>query len=446
MSVWQFPKFIWVLALAGLVLNAGTAILRLNNFFPVPRLIDFGAFYASSWALRRGLSPYALSPAFVQEVMAHTAMPLAPPPIYNPPVWPILTYPFTFLAYPAAAFVWVAVNLAMLAVVTTMLADIAALRGWKARAVAYAVVVTFGPVFLDLSIGQNSTFLLLMATVAGWSLRRTLRHGEAIAAIAVALAAGAKLFPLFWAGAFLLLRRARLFVLTLLMTAALTMMAVLLFPAESLDYLTVQLPTRLTASVATVSINDQTLNAWLMRIFRPQVFAVQGVSAFEMAEVAWTPVIRLSEQAINLVSYTALLVITGVAAIVIWRHGRPFPDAALFLWVLVGLLAFPHMERYNHALLLPAMAWLWSRGAPGASMAVTAYFLSGMARLTHFWAVALPDALAAVFSGFGVMAALLLTVAMIVELKRVTAPSLLSAIPESGERSPHAATIAKKYK
>lgn len=446
MNRWQFPKLIWVLALAGLVLNAGTAILRLNNFFPVPRLIDFGAFYASSWALRLNLSPYALSPTFVEAVMARTAMPLAPPPIYNPPVWPILTYPFTFLSYPPAAFVWVAVNLAMLATVTYMLTDIAGLRGWKLRTLSYVIVVTFGPVFLDLSIGQNSTFLLLMAVIAGWSLRRTTRHAKVMAATAVALAVGVKLFPLFWSGAFFLLRHGRLFVLTLLTTAGLFIIASLFFPVESLDYLTVQLPARLTSSVEAVSINDQTLNAWLMRIFQPQAFAVQGVSAFEMAETAWSPVITLSKPAINLISYTALLVIAAGAAVVIWRHGRPFPDAALFLWVLVGLLAFPHMERYNHVLLLPAMAWLWSRSAFGASVTIVAYFLSGMARLTHFWAVALPGALAAVFSGFGVMAALLLTAAMIVELKRVTAPLLLSAIPGGGERSLHAATIAKKYK
>lgn len=255
MNRWQFPKFIWVLALAGLVLNVGTAMLRLSNFFPTPRLIDFGAFYASSWALRLGLSPYALPPAFVEEVMARTTMPLAPPPIYNPPVWPILTYPFTFLSYPPAAFAWVAVNLTMLAIATYMLTDIAGLHGWKPRTLSYTIVVTFGPVFLDLSIGQNSTFLLLMVVVAGWSLRRAVRHSEAMAAVAVALAVGAKLFPLFWSGAFFLLRRARLFVLTLLMTAGLITIAYLLFPAESLDYLTVQLPARLTTSVESVSIN-----------------------------------------------------------------------------------------------------------------------------------------------------------------------------------------------
>jgi len=442
-TVRQFPKLIWLLALAGLALNFGTAMLRLSNFFPTPRLIDFGAFYASSWALRLGLSPYALSPTFIEEVMTRTAMPLSPPPIYNPPVWPILTYPFTLLSYSSAAFVWVAVNLAMLAIVTYMLTDIADLHGWELRIVAYAIIVTFGPVFLDLSIGQNSTFLLLMAVVAGWSLRRKVRHTEAIAAAAVALAVGAKLFPLFWSGAFFLLRRWRLFVLTLLLTVGLVITSSLLFPAESLDYLTVQLPARLTSSVELISINDQTLNAWLMRIFRPHAFMLQGISAFEMTEIAWTPAVNLSERFVNLLSYAALLVIAVGTAIVIGRPGRLFPDAALFLWIVVGLLAFPHMERYNHALLLPAMAWLWSRGAFGANVAIVVYFLSGMARLTHFWAVALPSTLAAVFSGFGVMAALLLTGAMLIELKRAAAPSLPAGIPETGEHAPRAVTCAK---
>ncbi len=214
----RLPTVIWMAALAGAFLNFGSAILRIGNFFPIPRLIDFGAFYASSWALRLGRSPYALPQHFVEEVMDRTGMPLAPPPIFNPPVWPILTYPFTFLDYTPAAFAWVAANLAMLALTTIMLAPIAKLRGWKIHVLCFFIFVTFGPVFLDLSIGQNSTFLLLMATVAGWSLRGSVRYGEGGSAAAVALATGAKLFPLFWSGAFFLLRRWRLFALTLLFT------------------------------------------------------------------------------------------------------------------------------------------------------------------------------------------------------------------------------------
>ncbi len=428
----HLPKALWFFALAGAILNFGTAALRLGNFFPTPRLIDFSAFYASSWALRLGKSPYALPTSFLDDLVARTGMPLTPPPIYNPPIWPILTYPFAFLSYTPAAFLWIATNLAMLVAVTFLLSDIARVQGWKGRSISFLLMLTFGPVFLDLSIGQNSTFLLLMATIAGWSLHRSARHAEPIAALAVALAVGAKLFPLFWSGAFFLLRRWRLFTLTVGTTAGLFALSFLLFPDESLDYATVQLPGRLSSSVESVGINDQTLIAWLMRVFRPQSFTVQGISAFEMAQTAWAPVITLSEQAVNLIGYVALLAITGWAAVVIWRHGQMVPEAALFLWVLVGLLAFPHMERYNHVLLLPAMAWLWPRSAQAASIVVLAYFLSGMARLTHFWATALPGALAGLFTGFGVIAALLLTVGMLVEMTRVSTNNAdLENIPDA---------------
>lgn len=417
----HIPRLVWLLALIGAALNFGTAILRLGNFFPTPRLIDFGAFYASSWALRLGVSPYSLSRESVEQIIARTAMPLAPPPIFNPPVWPLLTYPFTFLSYTPAAFAWILLNLAMLAIVTYLLTDIAGLHGWKLRVICFAVVVTFGPVFLDLSIGQNSTFLLLMAALAGWVLRRTALRFELIASAAVALATGAKLFPLFWSGAFFLLRRWRLFLLTFAMTGALLALSYLLLPTASRDYLFVQFPGRLTSSVQSISINDQTLTAWLMRLFRPQMFSVQGISAFELSDVSWTPFVTLNEQAVTAIGYALLLAISGTAAICIWRCGNPIPEAGLFLWVLVGLLAFPHMERYNHALLLPAMAWLWPRGVRGVSIAVLAYFLSGMARLTHLWAMVLPGPLAALFSGFGVLATLVLTGGMMLEMTRSAA-------------------------
>ena len=34
----------------------------------------------------------------------------------------------------------------------------------------------------------------------------------------------------------------------------------------------------------------------------------------------------------------------------------------LYLLVLFSLLPIPHMERYNHVAVLPAMAWLWRWG------------------------------------------------------------------------------------
>lgn len=414
----RFPWHFYLLALAGAALHFGTALLRLGIFWPTPKLIDFGAFYASAWALRAGLSPYGLPAEWGAALAARTGMAYAPPPIFNPPLWPVLAYPFAFLSYPAAATVWVVLNLGLLALCTLWLADSAGLRGWQRRLGLFLVVVTFGPVFLDLSIGQTSVALLVLALLIGRQLRRGGRRATWIGAGATALAAAIKLYPLFWAGAFLFLRRWRLILATLALVVLGSALLFLAFPEPSRTYLFVELPDRVTSATDQVGIDDQALTAWLDRIFQPQIHAVQGLSTSDTTGVTWTPWFTLDATVLRIVGLGVVALVTAAAAWVIWRHGGPAPEEAFYLWLLVGLLAFPHIERYNHALLLPAMAWLWPLGRRAQLIVLVAYLLTGLARLTHFWVVALPGPLAALASGFGVFAALLLYGALLTGLAR----------------------------
>jgi len=71
------------------------------------------------------------------------------------------------------------------------------------------------------------------------------------------------------------------------------------------------------------------------------------------------------------------------------------------------------MARYNHTLLLPAIAWLWGQGESGQRFAVVGYFLAGLARLTHLWVLLLPWPWGPLATGFGVMAVLTLMFGMI---------------------------------
>jgi hypothetical protein len=99
----------------------------------------------------------------------------------------------------------------------------------------------------------------------------------------------------------------------------------------------------------------------------------------------------------------------GLAVALMLRGSRPSEaEGGFYLWVLYALLSFPHIERYNHALLLPAMAWIWGRHDGQRVVVLIAYCLAGLSRLNHLWAVLLPAPWGPLASGFGVAAVLLL--------------------------------------
>jgi hypothetical protein len=91
-------------------------------------------------------------------------------------------------------------------------------------------------------------------------------------------------------------------------------------------------------------------------------------------------------------------------------------EPAFYLWVLYGLIALLHIERYNHVLLLPAMAWLWNRGRWQRIVVVVAYALVGLSRLTHLWAMLLPAPWGPLAAGFGTYAVFLLGAAIVANL------------------------------
>ena len=405
------------IALLALAIHGGTALLRLDTFWPYPKLVDFGAFYAAAAAMRQGLSPYFPDAAFVDALRAASGMPFHPPPVFNPPPWPFLLQPLTLLPFPGAAWAWLLLQLAILAWCGRRLAELAGIDGIGRWAVL-AVTVTFGPVFLDLSLGQTSTVLLLAALVIGRSLstpgRQTLFRGAAGQALAVA----AKLYPAFWTGALVLRRRWRTLALSLLLTGAVFLAVSLAQPETSLRYWRAYLPARVTAATEQVNVDDQAWMAWWARLTLPQSFAVPGLNPDERHSVRWDPVWDLAPTAVRTAGYLILAAVAGATMWALWRTRPEADEPAFYLWVLLGLLAFPHMERYNHALLLPAMAWLWGQGERGRRIAVTGYLLAGAARLTHLWVLVLPWPWAPLATGSGVLAVLLLMAGMVQALRR----------------------------
>lgn len=401
-------QWCWViLGCAGAIVHLGTAFLRLGTFFPHPKLVDFAGFYAAAWAIRQGLSPYGLSPEFIAALRVRTDLPFTPPIIYNPPIWPWLLQPLTFFNFSAAAVIWLTVNLALLAWSAMRLARLAGHGGWKARGIVLLLSLTFGPVFLDLTLGQTSVVLLATALAIGGALRSR-KAAPLWAATAAGLAVGAKIFPLIWLRAFFFLRCWRLFLLATLMALLALIITFVIAPAGNQDYWFHFLPERITSASEQADVDDQSLVAWFDRLGRPQTFQIPGLSTTQQHTVTWSLPWSINRDVIRWGGSAFALMLALAPMVVLIRARDTQAEGAFYLWLLYGLILFPHIERYNHTLLLPAMAWLWGWGGWQRGIAVAAYFLVGLSRLTHLWAILLPVPWGPLASGFGLYAVLML--------------------------------------
>lgn len=402
-------RWLWgIVGGTGALIHFGTALLRLGTFFPYPKLKDFAAFYAGAWAVRMGVSPYEWSLEFLETLRVGTSLSARSPIPYNPPIWLWLLQPLTFLPYRVATVVWLLLVLAFVAWSAITLAQLAGYQQWKHWLIVFLLVLTFGPTFLDLTLGQNSFFLLIVALVIGRALRTKIRNSRLSAALAGGLAVGAKLFPLIWLGALPLLRRWRLLVFTILVVFLVLGLPFLLAPAASQSYWLDILPKRILSASEKVGVDDQSLVAWLDRLGRSHTLRVPGLSATQQHTVTWSPPWSVDPLLIRLGGYFLIALLALVPIAVLLRAGPAESEGAFYLWVLYGLLVFPHTERYNHVLLLPAMAWLWGRGDRGRNLVILVYFLAGLSRLTHLWAMLLPAPWGPLASGFGLYAVFVL--------------------------------------
>jgi len=400
----------------GALIHVGTALLRLDVFFLYPRLVDFAAFYAGAWAIRLGISPYGLSPEFVESLQAKSGLFMRPPVTYNPPIWSWLLQPLTLLDFPAAAFAWLVLDLVLIAWSARILARVAGYDEWRETGIVFLLTLTFGPVFLDLTLGQTSILLLAASLTVGQAVRlRTKKHSLA-GTLAQGVAVGAKLFPAIWLGALFLLRRWRLFVLATLATLLALGLGFVVSPSGNQDYWMHFLPGRVSSASQQVGIDDQSLVAWLDRLGRPHSFQTSGLTVAQKHNVTWSPPWSFSPQVVQGIGYLVVALLALILLVVLLRAGPAQAEGAFYLWVLYWLLPFPHTERYNHVLLLPAMAWLWGRGGRGRNLAILAYFLVGLSRLTHLWAILLPAPWGPLASGFGLYAVLLLGGEMVISL------------------------------
>jgi Glycosyltransferase family 87 len=406
-------RWLTILAGAGLVMHVGTALIRLETLVPHPRPLDFASYYFSAWKVRLDMPTVQASPQLLESLQQHQGLSVRPTMLNSPPVWPWLLQPLTLLRFPVAAWLWVMILVGVVAWSAMILAHVSGCCGWKQTGAVFLIALTFGPTFLALTLGQNSPFLLLAALAAGRAIRHPTARGYLSAAVLWVIAVAAKLFPLVWLGALLLLRRWRPLVVAL--AAALCLLALGSFRTAPSNraYWSRWLPRVTAGFFENSSLDDQSLTAWLDRVVRPRTFEVPGLSVRERRRVTWSSPWSPEARTITVAGWVISAALGLIVIVVVLKQGEEHTEAALYLWVLYTLVVLPHIERYDHVLLLPAMAWLWAHGEAGKSIATIGYFLAGLSRLSHLWALLLPAPWGPLASGFGLYTVLLLGGAMI---------------------------------
>ncbi|MBI1818576.1 MAG: DUF2029 domain-containing protein [Deltaproteobacteria bacterium] len=406
------------IAAVGVIIHVATAMLRLDAFWPYPKQLDFVCDYVGAWAIRVGVSPYQPPPEFLATLRANTALALDLPFLASAPIVPWLVQPFTFVNYPAAATAWLLLSLGLTAWSARELARIADTKHTWA---VFVLVLTFGPVFLTLTLGQNSLFLLVAVLAVAQALKTPTPRATMRAALLFVPPVGFKLFPLLWLGALPLLQRWRLLLSTTTILITAFGISTALTPTASREYWGDLLPLRLTGYLHQPTVDDQSLTAWFERIGRPQELDIQGLSVDQLQHTSWSPPWSVDRDILRGAAIVLSIGIGALVSVVMWRTPAAASDGAFYLWVLCGLVAIPHAQRYDHVVMLPAMAWLWARGGTARRSTIIAYTLAGFARLTHLWAL-LPAPWGPLASGVGLASVLVLGTAMLINLRRGDPP------------------------
>jgi hypothetical protein len=393
-----------VLLISGLI-HFGTAALRIHSIDGY----DFAPYYAGAWSLRMDTTPYPFSRPFLLSLAKTQNLPENIPSLNSPPLWIWLLQPLTALSYPSAAVVW----LLMLGLTTIcchiLLVEIAGYGGWKIILASLPLTLTFGPVFLNLTLGQNAVVLLLCALIMGEALKDRSTYFKALWIPSWILAVAAKLFPFLWLGCLPYLKRPRSVLLATGICLAAFLGIAWMKPAANTDYWRDYIIGR-ARRVAQhgAGVDDQSLRAVFNRVATSRHFSIPGLNLNKRTKVDWDLPWEVSSQAVLWIS-TGTAVLLAVWMLYSWIYSRNRnPDGELYSLILFTMTIVPHMQRYNHLLALPAMAWLWNRGGRGRELVIIAYGLFALSRLNHLWALYLPPVLGSLASGFGLYGVLLL--------------------------------------
>ena len=416
-------KLIALALVAGaMLIHVGTALLRLNTFFPTPKLLDFAGFYVGAFALRASVPAYRNVPEFVTMLEKEQGLSVIPELSGSPPLGLAILKPLTFLSFPQASWVWLAILSALVLTCTFMLLSIAGEEKRPAKVLGvFLLIMTFGPTFLNLTLGQNAIFLLVAVLLMGRALRSGGAGREVSALASWLVAFSAKIFPLLWIAPLPLLRRGRLFIIAAAVLLGTNLIVHAAYPEASGDHWGRFFVQRSSSFVGFKGVEDQSLLAAVDRLSRTQQFDIPGRAVDVMHTIRWSPPHDLPFSAVLAVAFALCAALGVVYLYVLRRHGKEHPEIMFYLFILFCLILVPHTDRYNHVLVLPGLAWLWARAGGYRMMVCIIYFLFGLSRLSHLWAIALPFPVAAVAVSSGLCAVMVTGGAIVRGLSKVEA-------------------------
>jgi hypothetical protein len=402
-----FDKNNWFWAstfLGAFAIHFGTAILRLGSFFPSPQALDFASYYAGAWALRWRVSPYEWSSELLDFLSTSQQLSFTPPAHNSTPLWAWVMQPFTYFSYPVGASLWILFLLGLTILSHIWLARLAGFEDKKVVWLTLPLTLTFGPLFLNLTLGQNGIILLFAL------LLMARNRGRSPSVIGWVLASDAKIYPAVWAGALVLQKKWWALGLHLAGLAVGLTLVSALTPEASRVYWTEFLPGQASRFSTGANIDDQSLSAWLQRVGQSHSYSFPGLLTSQRVTADWQLPWEIPTLVLQGLTYLALFLLGGWL-ILRWYKVKPKKvDGILFGIALFSLLILPHMARYNHVIALPALAWLWVRGQRGQQYALAGYALFGLSRLNHLWAQVLPAPLGPLSTGFGLFGVVLLIV------------------------------------
>jgi len=401
-----YSKWIWLcVLLAASVIHFGTAALRLNGF----NALDFSSYYAAAASSSLDISPYPFSPEWIDFLVETKDLPERVPRFNSAPLWAWLLQPLAHLPFPYAAVLWLLILGVVVVFCHILLVRIAGYEDWKITAATLPITATFGPMFLNLTLGQNAAILLLCALIMGEALRTRSRFMKILWIPLWIVAVAGKIFPALWLGARPFLKRPRTLLAALGLFAMVFLAIAWLKPTVNKSYWQRYFIGRAQKYTSiSAGIDDQSMRAYLDRITQSSRFGFHGIDVRERHRVTWKAPWELTDRAV-FAATAALAVLMGIWLIYSWVRSRSrSPDGELYSLILFVLIFFPNIQRYNHVLALPAMAWLWQRGPWGRKLAIAGYALFALSRLNHAWAVYLPTTLAIPASGFGLFGVMLL--------------------------------------
>jgi hypothetical protein len=396
-----------LLLFIGIVTNFGTAALRLPALVSSPVTVDGASYYVGAWAMRMGLSPYVWSPETLRLAGEQHGVTLTPTPPGSPTPWVWMYQILTVFSYPAVAWVWLLILVAIVIYSTRLLVQIAGDRRWKTTLIVLPFTLTFGPTVLNLTIGQNALVVLLGALLLGRYLGGKSSRGSAL--LTWLLAVSAKIYPVIWLALLLFLRRWRMLVVSIAVCVLLFGVIALLEPAADRDYWFNCLLKRGREVTDDINIDDQSIGARVELLGRENRISLHSLDPQDREEIVWSPPFEIPARSLRVIS---LIITIGLGAILVrtwWLADQDrFNEGLLYLLVLFSLLPIPHMERYNHVAILPAMAWLWKWDKTSRLLIVLAYCLVGISRLNHLWAAILAWPWGPLATGTSVYAILIL--------------------------------------